>query len=490
VNSLRTYYSGLRNALKINELWLWLIFIVLIGLNNVLIIKEIYWFSLIPVVLGLIYFAIINPSLIIFIIAFLIPFTIKYDFTDYGFSLSLPAEPIIILLAFLWFFKLGINGKVERKFIRNPLSIIILINLIWILITSLTSTIPMVSIKFFFARLCYVTVFFVMASSVFNDYKKIRLFFWVYGLSIVFVIIYALINHSMHFFTQEFSVRSAMPFFSDHTIYGAVIALLLPVFLIFTIKSGSMELNSSQKFFSLIISLILIIGLTFSYSRAAWVSIGVAAGFYVLLFFRVKFPYVVALILLAAMLIIVNWTNIITPLKFKEKEVSSSNFDEHFRSISNITTDASNTERLNRWNCALRMFTQKPVFGWGSGTYMFQYAPFQLSKDRTIISTNRGNLGNAHSEYLSPLAESGLIGLLIMLSLVTTIIYTGMKIYYTHPEIRIRLISLGVMLGLVSYFTHGFLNNFLEIDKAAVLFWAYICILTVNSIDIKKQVNN
>jgi len=290
----------------------------------------------------------------------------------------------------------------------------------------------------------------------------------------------------MHFFTQEYAVRAATPFFSDHTIYGAVIALLLPMFVIFTLKSNSMELNSSQKFFSLIISLILIVGLIFSYSRAAWISVGVAFGFFVLLFFRIRFPYVIALILLFSVLVYINWTNIITPLKYKEKVVSSSKFENHLKSISNITTDASNTERLNRWNCAIRMFEQKPVFGWGPGTYMFQYAPFQLYKDRTIISTNRGNLGNAHSEYLGPLAESGIIGMLTIISLALIIIYTGMNIYFKHPEIKIRLVSLGVLLGLISYLTHGFLNDFLEIDKAAVLFWAYISILSVFSIDLKK----
>jgi len=112
----------------------------------------------------------------------------------------------------------------------------------------------------------------------------------------------------------------------------------------------------------------------------------------VLLLLRIRFTYVMALIILAGVLIYYNWTNIITPMKYKEKVVSSSKFENHIKSISNITTDVSNTERLNRWSCAIRMFEEKPVFGWGPGTYMFKYAPFQLFKDRTIISTNRGNL--------------------------------------------------------------------------------------------------
>jgi len=91
----------------------------------------------------------------------------------------------------------------------------------------------------------------------------------------------------------------------------------------------------------------------------------------------------------------------------KNESESSGKFSEHIESMANITSDASNTERINRWKCALRMFREKPIFGWGPGTYVFQYAPFQFSYDRTIISTNFGDLGNAHSEYLGPLSESG-----------------------------------------------------------------------------------
>ncbi len=87
----------------------------------------------------------------------------------------------------------------------------------------------------------------------------------------------------------------------------------------------------------------------------------------------------------------------------RNRDESSDDLGEHVKSISNISSDASNLERINRWNSALRMCKERPVFGWGPGTYMFQYAPFQASEDRTIISTNFGVQGNAHSEYFGPL---------------------------------------------------------------------------------------
>ena len=79
------------------------------------------------------------------------------------------------------------------------------------------------------------------------------------------------------------------------------------------------------------------------------------------------------------------------------------------------------------------MFEEKPAFGWGPGTYQFQYAPFQFSREKTIISTNAGDLGNAHSEYLGALAETGLVGMLSFIAVLIFIFVTAVK-KYTHIE--------------------------------------------------------
>jgi hypothetical protein len=50
---------------------------------------------------------------------------------------------------------------------------------------------------------------------------------------------------------------------------------------------------------------------------------------------------------------------------------------------------------------ASRMVAERPWFGFGPGTYVFQYSPFQKSDELTLISTFAGDLGDAHSEYFS-----------------------------------------------------------------------------------------
>jgi hypothetical protein len=45
-----------------------------------------------------------------------------------------------------------------------------------------------------------------------------------------------------------------------------------------------------------------------------------------------------------------------------------------------------------------------------------------------------------------------------------------------------------LMLGLVTYFTHGVLNNYLDTDKASVPVWGFIAIIV--AIDIYFAPNN
>ena len=170
------------------------------------------------------------------------------------------------------------------------------------------------------------------------------------------------------------------------------------------------------------------------------------------------------------------WDNIIMSLE-KNRQDSSNDLVEQLYSMTNISTDASNLERINRWNCAIRMFQEKPILGFGPATYMFQYAPYQISSEKTIISTNFGEVGNAHSEYLGALAESGLLGALSYLLILIAITATAFKIYHRAKEREIRRLAMAIFLGLSTYFVHGFLNNFLDIDKFSLVFWGFAAFL-------------
>ena len=179
------------------------------------------------------------------------------------------------------------------------------------------------------------------------------------------------------------------PFYNDHTSYGAILAMFIPVVIGFVSNNYR---SIWYRLFSFLVLAILSTALILSYSRAAWVSLIFAALIFIVVLLRIRF-HVLVIAVAVFFILIFNRIGDITHEMEKNRQQSSANLTEHVQSIANITSDDSNLERLNRWSCAWRMFLKKPVFGWGPGTYMFQYAPFQVVREKTTISTNMADKG-------------------------------------------------------------------------------------------------
>ena len=475
---MKSWKSEGENIIKGNKILFFSLLLIYVSLNNLLMLQDYYWMLLIPVVAVVGWLMFFKPSVVILLMAAMTPISIKYDFEGAGLSLNLPNEPVIAGLMVLFFLNLLITGDYDKRIMRHPITIAIMINLGWILFTSLFSTIPVVSLKFFISRLWFVVVFYLMTIELFRKPAYVKNFIWFFSITLIIVVLYTLTIHSQSFFTQESADRASYPFMKGHTIYACILALFFPLMAGFAIKSKKIGLTMTQKYIAILFCVVLAIGIVFSYTRAAWISLLAASGFLVILLLKIRFRFLLFVLGIGIIVALSTWTKIYTNLNSREQKTSSTNFDEHIKSISNITTDLSNTERLNRWSCAIRMFEQKPVLGWGPGTYMFQYAPFQLAKERTYISTDFGDLGNAHSEFLGPLAESGIFGFLSVVFLILMVIYKGMDLFYNSSNTSAKYLSLFILLSLITYFTHGVLNNYLDTDKASVPFWAMLAMLT------------
>ena len=447
--------------------------IAFIVLNCYLIIQDKYYALLTPILLIFLFLYIFSLDKLILLITFLTPIAINYKDPDLGIGITLPTEPLLLGVLVVFILKLFYDGGFNRKVVTHPVSIFIIINLIWLGITTITSEIPLVSVKFLIARLWFVVPFYFIGILLFKKVKNIKLFNWLYIIPLLIVIFYTLVNHAGAGFDKPSSNMVMKPFYNDHTAYGAVIAMFIPFFIGFSL---SKSYTNSQRLASFIVLFLLIIGLIFSYSRAAWISISFALMVYAIIVFRIKFRWVLGGFLLLAGLFYMFSFQLIDRLE-SNKQDSSTDFAEHIQSMSNISSDASNLERINRWNCALRLYNERPFWGWGPGTYQFVYAPYQRSKEKTIISTNAGDMGNAHSEYIGPLAESGILGMLTFIAIVIAASITGLRVYKRADSKEAKLISLVIILGLMSYFSHGLLNNFLDTDKASVPFWGFIGIL-------------
>ena len=458
---------------KAKILWVYALTAIFLVVNFYLVLqKDIYWFFLLPVAFIVLYFYLVSLDKVLLFITFLTPLAVTISNLDMGLGVSLPTEPLMFGVLLVFVANILFENKYDKRLSHHPVSYVVYLSLLWMLLTTFTSEMPIVSFKYLLSRLWFVVPFYFFAALVFRSKANIRKFLWLYLSAMVIVVIYTITVHASYGFEEEAGHWVMSPFYNDHTAYGAALAMFFPVVIGFIFYPGASKRSKIAAFF---VFIILTVAIILSYGRAAWISVAVALGVFIMVILKIRFYWIV---IVAAVLIGAFFAfqqQIIDRLE-KNKQDSSANFVEHVQSIYNISSDASNLERINRWQAAIRMFNDRPLVGYGPGTYQFVYAPYQRSKEKTIISTNLGDKGNAHSEYLGPLSEMGLPGMLIVILLVIVVIYTGLKVYREGDK-EVKFLSLMALLGLITYFAHGTLNNFLDTDKLSVPFWGFIAII-------------
>ncbi len=439
---------------------------------------------MVPVILAIVLIAVLSLEYLLLLTLFLTPLSIQLSyFTGASpFDISLPTEPVMAMLIFITLFKLIVRREFSMKLLRHPVTVVIALYLIWTFVTSLTSTIVLVSFKTLAYRMWFISGFYLIAAQLFAREGLDRRYISAYSAGLAVVVMFFLVRiGGAGLMNQKFAHSACYPFYKDHTSFGASMAFLLP-------PLSVMFFQGRKKFTGRIILALLILlllaGLVFSYSRAAWVSLLAALAVTFIIWLRMprRMLYFTSLILLVVLFFSAGsiWQKMDSTT-----EDSSADLAQHLRSSSNISTDQSNLERINRWKCALRMFAEKPFTGWGPGTYQFQYAPFQRASDRTIISTDFGDAGNAHSEYLGALSEAGLPGALLFLLLTISSLVTGIRVWYRSGRDREGYFALAVLAGLMTYMIHGAMNSFLDTDKIASLWWGFIAMLV--AMDMRKS---
>jgi len=462
--------------------------VLLVIINCIALAMNIEYIPLISLgVVGL-YLLIFKLDFLIYLMAFVVPLSTMFEERDINIGLSFPGEVFMVLIMGVFFIRLFIDLKLDKKIIKHPVTIAIFIYLGWILFTSFTSELPIVSFKFFLSKIWFITsCYFILFWFVKNDISKWVRFMNFYMASLSIVVVIATYRLQQAGFDAKDMHWIMSPFYNDHTAYGAAIAIFIPLqigFLFLSKRSGL------SKLLTLLFLCMLFIGLYFSYCRAAWVSLIGVFGVFVVLKLKIKMSWILAGVGLLALTLYSFSDEIIYTMERNTQDSSNKYVEKHIESISNISTDASNVERLNRWVSAFGMIEERPWLGWGPGTYQFVYAAYQKPQYKTIISTSFGDGGNAHSEYIGPTAESGFIGLATVLALMIAILYTGITTYIRARRKDIKIITLAATLALISYYLHGTLNNFLDTDKLSLPFWACVAIIVIMNLMYKEEQSN
>ena len=328
------------------------------------IATENYAVALIPAVVAVLWAAFFRTGDLVLFTALSAPLSLNLEQLELGgVGFYLPTEPLLFGLTLVFLFK-AISSKqaIDPALYKNPITRLVMVHLAWIFLTSICSELPLVSFKFALARTWFVIPCFLMAAQVFKDPKRSSRFFLLYLIPLTVVILYTVYRHSTFGFEKDAGHWVMEPFFKDHTSYGAVLAMFVPVLFGMLVQKGT---NNLLRVILMLLFLILMLGVILSYTRAAWVSLVVALGVLGLLWLRVKFRTVLSAAVVVGALVWFAQDDLLIMLE-RNKQDSSDNLSEHVESISNVSSDASNLERLKQMELRLCVVCRPPYYRLGA----------------------------------------------------------------------------------------------------------------------------
>jgi hypothetical protein len=159
--------------------------------------------------------AIFKLDIVYYIVVFLVPISINLDDLgiDLGIGIALPTEPLIVGMMLIFILRLFFEGNFDKQVLRHPITKLILLHILWMGLTTITSSEPIVSVKFLLSRFWYVSVFFFIASKVLQSSKTQKRTIWLYVLGFIPVLLYTFQQHALRGFDQESANWVMNPFF-------------------------------------------------------------------------------------------------------------------------------------------------------------------------------------------------------------------------------------------------------------------------------------
>lgn len=306
---------------------------------------------------------------------------------------------------------------------------------------------PALSVNAFFLKLTEYILIFIIVVDVVNTKKRFNLVICVLSFSLLFIgldgFFQVIAKHDLFRHRKLFQSRVTASFINPNDL-GSYLITLIPLILSLIFVNFNKKIRVSL----IILSIIALSALMFTFSKGAWLAFLAALFFFG---FYTKKRYVLCML---AVLFIVG---LILPLFFHFSSM------ELVKRLASFSSDAGAIDRKFLWLAALRMFYAKPLFGVGLGTFMENYQRFWLQPTTQIAYT--------HNCYLQALAETGIIGLGAFLLFLFIWVRSTLIVLSGRDKTFYYFTFLGLTTGLVAYLLNSFVDTNFYSLPIAVLFW-------------------
>ena len=411
-----------------------------------------------------------------------LPFSIEIYLGSFG--TDLPTEPIMLGLTGIAFIVFISNmSSVSLKHLYHPISLLVILHLVWMFFTCLYSQSPLISYKFFLAKLWYIIPFFFLSFHMIKNLANVQLIVKILSICLTFAICIVLVRHAIDGFTFVGSHHVVRPIFRNHVNYSAIVVTVLPF--IWALYKN-MESGIYKKYLLLALMLF-VVGTYFSYTRAAQLCIFISVGTFFIFKYKLGKVAITGSCLMAILL--VSYLSINNKyLDFApdfENTVAHKEFDNLLEATLKME-DISTMERVYRWIAGSQMIQERPWTGFGPSSFYTHYTKYTVRSFETYVSDNPEKSG-IHSYYLMTLVEQGIIGFLIFLGLIFSIILGGERVYHQLRDEKIKRYIMAATLSTVVICALCLINDLIEADKIGPFFFLNASLIVI--FDFKSRKN-
>ena len=335
---------------------------------------------------------------------------------------------VILFLFAVWLMKVLREGKINWQ--KTPLNLPIIMFLFICGLSTLFSVSPRLSFwgmhgfyfEGFLSFLCYGIIYFIAVNYVADKRKILKTLL----IASVIVSVYALVQATGITF---FVWRGTQPYprvwstFGNPNFLAPFLIMVIPIYLIFVIKAETMRKKSLYSLFTLLSVLALI----FTYSRAAW--LGMVVGLIVFaLMINKKQLKVNSFFLIGIIVSSIILTSIYPRLYLRPQERTATMKPIVERAVSTVDfKEPGITARLSAWGTTIKMTLKRPILGFGLDTLGVSFRRF-MSRDYEELAGRFRTAGYAHNEFLQYAATIGLMGLSAYLFLLFTFFRVIIKV--------------------------------------------------------------
>lgn len=420
-----------------------------------------------------------NSRILFFLLIAALPFSMEYNFSA-TLGTDLPDEPMMLLVTGLFIARLIYNPRVldkARSF--HPLLLLLALTLLWAIVAATFSSHPLLSVKYLLAKSWYIGAFVIAPLILFTEKKNIAATAVILAAALTFIALIALWRHYPYGFSFAHINDAVYPFFRNHVNYSAMLVCSLP--LLFVLHN-----YAPAKWIVIAAITAVLAALFFSYARGAWLALFTGAMAWWLIRKRwLLHAYIIALLATGAS---VYWLQKDDHyLKYSndfKTTIFHKDFSEHLIATYKLK-DVSTAERFYRWVAGARMVKDKPLTGYGPGTFYYHYKDYAVPAFKTWVSDNEDH-STVHNYFLLTLIEQGIPGLLLQLLLFGAILFYAQRLYHRLPSGLHRSAALAAGLITVMVLTVNFLSDLIETDKVGSLFFLCLSVLIAVDVNTKK----